>query len=48
MGWVEDVECSRENRGAYNILMERNHFGDQNVEGRAVLKWTLLKSGMKT
>jgi hypothetical protein len=46
MRWVGHVALMVDRRGAYRILMgnlkERNHLGDQGVDGRIILRWIFV------
>jgi hypothetical protein len=43
----EGCNVLKRNEKCTQNLSERNHFGDPEVEGAAVIKWTLVKWGMK-
>ena len=47
MRWAGHVACMEEGRGVHKVLVgkpeERDHWGDQDVDGRIILRWILRK-----
>ena len=47
MRWAGHVACMEEGRGVHKVLVGKpegkNHWGDQDVDGRIILRWILRK-----